>query len=72
MKGWIIKGLKLLASVPIALVIGELASRILESGLWPLLLFSDTAIAVIHWVVLLSCQTVVWCAVIWYWILERE
>ena len=66
------KALKLLASVPLALIIGEMASRILEGGFWPLLLFSDATLNVIHWVVLLTCQLVAWCAIFWFWVLERQ
>jgi hypothetical protein len=71
MKKWTIRALKLLASVPLALLVGEFATRILENGFWPLLFFSDAALIVIDRVVGVICALVAWGAILWSWVLER-
>lgn len=71
MKRGALAGLKFLASIPLALVIGSLGARILENGLWPLLFFSDRWLAVIDLITTVVGQVVVFVALIWFWVLNR-
>lgn len=64
-------GLKLVASVPLAIVIGSMAGRLLEGGLWPLLFFPDSWLHVVDMVTQAFCQLVMLGGLVWYWALGR-
>jgi hypothetical protein len=71
MKRHALTGLKVLASFPLALIIGGLGARILENGLWPLLFFPDNWLSVIDTVTTIGGQAVAFCALIWFWVLDH-
>ena len=71
MKRSAIIGLKLLASLPLALILGSLAGRLLEDGLWPLLFFPDNWLHLVDMVAQAVCQIILFGGLIWYWVLGR-
>jgi hypothetical protein len=63
--------LKLVASVPLALIFGGIGARIIENGLWPLLLLPDRALPVVDGIATIIMNIVVFVALLWGWVLDR-
>jgi hypothetical protein len=69
MKRYVLIGLKLVASFPLAWLIGGLAAYILETGLWPLLFLPEDWLHVIDTGIV--CRLVMLGYLIWFWALDR-
>lgn len=72
MKRWGVRALKLVASFPLALILGTFAAHILETGLWPLLFFPESWLRIIDAATTIVCQISLLGFLIWYWALERQ
>ena len=66
-----IVSLKLIASLPLAVILGSLAGRLLEDGLWPLLFLSDNWLHTIDMVTQAVCQIVIFGGLVWFWAFGR-
>jgi len=71
MKRQALIGLKLLASLPLAVVLGPLAANMIETGLWPLALFPDTWLQVVDMITQAICQIIMFGGLVWFWALGR-
>lgn len=71
MKAGALTGLKLLASLPLALFLGSYAGLLLEEGLWPLLFLPDAWLHIVDMFTQAFCQIVMFGALIWFWVLGR-
>ena len=71
MKRQAIIGFKLLASLPLALILGSFTGRLIEEGLWPLVFFPDNWLHIIDMVTQAVCQIVMFGGLVWYWALRR-
>lgn len=71
MKRYAVITLKIVASFPLALLVGGLAASWIQQGLWPLLFFPDRWLHVIDIVTTLTAQGVMLGGLIWFWALGR-